>query len=372
MRQQKERNEPMNGIITHQFGRAFTGQGVKNIFAELIEEAQSVYFIKSPPTFKLSELFKQVGFHYVKRGYDIEWFYDPLHTDIIEATYVKGLRTLFLQSSNPVSFEPKYYGSTHHVISFYDAYDEQKLRENGGFIKEKTVHSEQWLKKALQTLTNAKNIHDEWEIPYVSGMDWKGFDEQAEALFNETFSTLQFNKTPHRTHRLMGTLTPEGAKDYFGSLTKGVKRRIFIKGYPGGGKSTLMKGFAEKAESLGLDTQWGWCGLDCNSIDYVWLPELQTILFDSTSPHEYEPERSGDEIYDVKKFRDLNENDQLLVDGIVARYREEILHATEYLQVHFTDDQTIRESLDLCVNNYKWLEIEDYLYQKIDSTSFYK
>ncbi|MGB3259889.1 hypothetical protein [Paenisporosarcina sp.] len=362
----------MNGTITHQFGRAFTGQGEKNIYTDLINEARKVYFIKSPPTFKLSELFRQVGYHYVKRGYDIEWFYDPLHADTIEATFVRGNRILFIQAAHPISFEPKYYGSTHHVISFYEAYDESKLREHGGFLREKTLHSEQWLAKALETLTNAKKLHDDWEVPYVKGMDWEGFDAQAKTLFDETFTTLKFNKTPNRSHRLMGTLTPEGAKDYFASLTKGVKRRIFIKGYPGGGKSTLMKGFAEKAESLGLDTQWGWCGLDCNSIDYVWLPELQTILFDSTAPHEYEPERSGDEIYDVRKFRDLNEEDQKLVDGIVARYKEEILHATEYLQVYCTDDETIRETLDACVNNYKWAEIEDDLFRKIDNSSIYK
>lgn len=362
----------MNGTITHQFGRAFTGQGVKNIYSDLISEARKVYFIKSPPTFKLSNLFKQVGYHYVKRGYDIEWFYDPLHADTIEATFVKGSRILFIQASHPISFEPKFYGTTHHVVSFYEAYDENKLREHGEFLREKTLHSEKWIEKALQTMTNAKNLHDEWEVPYISGMDWSGFDAQAEALLNETFTTLKFNKTPQRTHRLMGTLTPEGAKDYFDSLTKGVKRRIFIKGYPGSGKSTLMKRFAEKAESLGLDTQWGWCGLDCNSIDYVWLPELQTILFDSTSPHEYEPEHAGDEIYDVKKFRDSNEANHISVDGIVARYKEEIFHATEYLQVYSTDDETIRETLDTCVNNFKWKEIEDQLLRKIDNSSVIK
>ncbi len=203
-------------------------------------------------------------------------------------------------------------------------------------------------------------------------MDWTGFDAQAEALFNDTFTTLKFNKPSHRTHRLMGTLTPEGAKDYFDSLTKSVKKRIFIKGYPGSGKSTLMKKFGEHAEGLGLDTQWGWCGLDCNSIDYEGLPELQTILFDSTSPHEYEPVRSGDEIFDVKKFRDLNEEEEILVEGITTRYKEEIVHATEYLQVYCTDDETIRETLDTCVNNYKWQEIEIDLFQKIDNSSVFK
>lgn len=361
-----ERVNRMNGTITHQFGRALTGQGMKNIYEDLIGEARKVYFIKSPPTFRLSELFRQLGYHFVKRGYDIEWFYDPLYTDDLEAVFVKGIRTLFIQASHPVSFEPKYYGSTHQVISFYEAYDESKLREFGGFLREKTIHSEQWFAKMMDSMAKAKTIHDEWEEPYVAGMDWTGFNEQVEELFNNVFSTLKFSKTPQRTHRLMGTITPEGAKDHFESLTKDVKRRIYIKGYPGSGKSTMMKSFAGKAESLGLNTQWGWCGLDCNSIDYVYLPELQTILFDSTSPHAYDPERSGDELFDVRKFRVLNEEEQHLVDEIKDRYAEEILVATEYLQVFSTDDQTIRETMDTCINDYKWREIEDSIFQKIE------
>lgn len=356
----------MNGAITHQFGRALTGQGMKNIYEDLIGEARNVYFIKSPPTFRLSELFRQLGYHYVKRGYDIEWFHDPIHTDEIEAVYVKGIRTLFLQSSHPVSFEPKYYGSTHQVISFYEAYDELKLREHGAFLREKTIHSEQWFAKMMQSMANAKAIHDEWEEPYVSGMDWNAFNIQVEELFKNVFSTLKFNKKPQRTHRMMGTITPDGAKDHFQSLTKDVKRRIFIKGYPGSGKSTMMKQFAGKAEELGLNTQFGWCGLDCNSIDYVYLPEIQTILFDSTSPHSYDPERPGDEVFDVRMFRLLNEEEQKLVNVIKDRYSEEIVVATEYLQVFSTDEQTIRETMDMCIINYKWREIEDSIYQKVD------
>ncbi|MGB3101709.1 MAG: hypothetical protein WBB56_07350, partial [Psychrobacillus psychrotolerans] len=112
--------------------------------------------------------------------------------------------------------------------------------------------------------------------------------------------------------------------------------------------------------------QLGWCGLDCNSIDYVYLPELQTILFDSTSPHEYEPERSGDEIFDVRKFRELNEEEQIFVNQIKERYQEEIRVATEYLQVFSTDEETIRETMDMCVNNYKWREIEDSVYHMMN------
>ncbi|MDX1807629.1 MAG: hypothetical protein R3267_11450 [Paenisporosarcina sp.] len=361
--------DTLNGTITHQFGRAYTGQGVKHIYNELIEEARKVYFIKSPPTFRLSELFRQIGFHYIKRGYDIEWFHDPIHADVLEAVYIRGNRTLFLQAAHPFSFEPKYYGSTHQVISFYEAYDDKKLKEHGGFLREKTIHSEQWLTKMLQTMKKAKEIHDKWKQYYIIGMDWKPFDQQVESLYEDVFASFRFNKEAQRTHRLMGTITPEGAKDHFASLTKEVKRRIFIKGYPGSGKSTMMKGFAAKAESVGLNTQLGWCGLDCNSIDYVYLPELQTILFDSTNPHEYEPEWLGDEIFDVKEFRELSEEEQSLINQFRKQYLEEIQVATEYLQVFSTDEETIRETMDSCINNYKWREIEDYVYQMIENAT---
>ena len=96
-----------------------------------------------------------------------------------------------------------------------------------------------------------------------------------------------------------GAATPQGAFDYIQALTAPMDRRIFIKGRPGSGKSTLLKKLAAAAESNGIEVQVFHCGFDPNSLDMLIFPELRTAIFDSTAPHEYFPDRPGDEVLDM-------------------------------------------------------------------------
>ena len=74
-------------------------------------------------------------------------------------SYVKGPNLLILQASHPVALEPADIGGKHKVISFYDIYDEAKLREQNGVIVEKlTEVGELHLRKALQSLAEAKKF----------------------------------------------------------------------------------------------------------------------------------------------------------------------------------------------------------------------
>ncbi|AYC28758.1 hypothetical protein [Paenisporosarcina cavernae] len=355
----------MTGTITYQYGRTHTGQGLRSIYHELIEEASSVYFIKSPPTLLLSELFRQIGFFYVKRGYDIEWFLDPYVEGALEAVFIRGCKKLFVQASYPISIEPQFVGSTHHILSFYEAYDATKLKNAGPFIREKSMHRDQWMKKFQDEIAKVKALHDEWEVPYVTHMKWSKVDEAVEKLRNDVFSTIQLAKKAKRTHRLLGSITPDGAKDNYASIAKSVKRRIYLKGYPGSGKSTLMKKIATYAESVGLDTQWGWCGLDRDSIDFVYIPELSWMIFDSTAPHEYAPERDADEVFSVQEFCELTTEETEKVESIKKQYKDYLQCAIDYLCMFVEEDKVVKETFDSCVNTYKWADLENKVYQML-------
>src|SRR5690606_34119962 len=120
----------------------------------------------------------------------------------------------------------------------------------------------------------------------------------AEELIIELFDG-RGGDAPSRGRRLFfGAATPKGAVDYIQELTASLKRRIFIKGRPGSGKSTMLKKLAAAAESRGIAVQVFHCGLDPHSLDMLIFPELSTAIFDSTAPHEYDPNRGGDEILD--------------------------------------------------------------------------
>ena len=90
-----------------------------------------------------------------------------------------------------------------------------------------------------------------------------------------------------------------GNINFIDELTEGIEKRIFIKGRPGSGKSTLMKKIRTEAHNRNYSTQTYYCSFDSNSIDMVVIPELSFCIFDSTAPHEMFPTRETDEICDI-------------------------------------------------------------------------
>ncbi len=124
----------MNSTILHFFGKALTGQGMKNVYKEVMNEAKTVYFLKGAHGFKLSELLQKLGKYYNSEEVAIEYFHDPLFENTLEALFVKEPHNiLFLQATSP-SFEPQFYGSRDKVLSFYECVDEEKLKMHGDKI----------------------------------------------------------------------------------------------------------------------------------------------------------------------------------------------------------------------------------------------
>jgi len=332
-----------------------TGQGWKDLYKDIIKEAKEVYFLKGIFGFNASNLLKEIGYHYVNKGYDIEFFYDPLFENTVQATFVKGIDTFFLQSSKP-SIEPTQLGTRDKVISFYECLDESILIQHGERLKQLSEEAEKWHDQCFASLQMAIQIHDEWEEATQQHMDWNALNEQRKELFDQIFNGMLLNKTGVLTHRLFGTLTPDGAKDFLQNITRNLEKRYFIKGLPGTGKSTMLKQLAQDALKRGFDVQKIWCGLDSKSIDMVILPELKLCIFDSTAPHEYFPEdgRAGDTIVDIAKHCQLSLETEAKLQNITKEYRKAILIATNYAKLYAEAEKEIREILDQATDFSKW------------------
>ncbi|WP_432353965.1 hypothetical protein [Sporosarcina sp. A2] len=322
----------MNGKLTESMGTAYTGGGLSHKYEHLIQQATTTIFIKSPPTFALSSILNELATFYVKRGYDVDRFRSPLHIEKIDGIYVKGPELFYVAASYPVPLEPTDLGGKHRVVSFYDVYDETKLRANNPEIAGHLEEAAIFLEKALAALAEAKAVHDEWEAVNIRRMDWAAHETKIQSLANDLFGTLDLRKTAAVSHRIIGSLSSKGAHDFIPSITKSLKRRLLIKALPGTGKSTMMKALGEEAEKRGIDVLYGWCGLDAGSIDLVQFPELSVCLFDATEPHVYDAEREGDEILDLVPMCAPNEKAEQEIDGIRIRYKEAIANAAGYMQ----------------------------------------
>lgn len=341
----------MYGTVTSYMGTAYTGLGISHKYNEVISSAEQTIFLKSPPTTAISKLLTATGMHYVKRGFDIEKFMNPAQPDQTDAVFVNGLNLFFIQASHPIALEPSDIGGRHRVISFYDMYDENKLREANEVIAEKLEVSEKALGKSLSALADAKNIHDEWEAVNIKRMIWTQHEELIETLKEELFGNITLNKESVVSHRLIGSLTSSGAHDYIPSITSRINHRMLIKGLPGTGKSTLMKALGKEAQKRGLDVLYGWCGLDPEGVDLVQFPELSVCLFDATQPHDYDIEKEGDVLVDLVKMCDKPEEVEAEIALISTAYREKILDATGYMQAFTQAEKIVKIKMDSAIKD---------------------
>ena len=95
----------------------------------------------------------------------------------------------------------------------------------------------------------------------------------------------------HSLHFFAGGNTARGFYSCFGDILPAheQKRMYYIKGGPGVGKSTLMKQFAQAAETKGYETVYFHCSSDPDSLDGLSLPKLGLGMMDGTAPHVYDP-----------------------------------------------------------------------------------
>lgn len=95
------------------------------------------------------------------------------------------------------------------------------------------------------------------------------------------------------THYYLGANTPEGFYSLYDKYLTENDRLLIIKGSPGCGKSTFMKKIAQEMANEGLETELIHCSGDPDSLDGVYLPELNIAFADGTAPHVLEPDYAG-------------------------------------------------------------------------------
>jgi len=126
-------------------------------------------------------------------------------------------------------------------------------------------------------------------------------------------------------HFFAGVNSPAGFYSFFQNVAddKNCRRKIYIKGGPGTGKSSLMKNAAKKAAEYGLDTEIFHCSSDPKSLDAVYIPKLKTALLDATPPHCYDPKYPGvsGEIFNTLEFLDCEK---------LQENRDDIIHFSDY------------------------------------------
>ena len=105
-----------------------------------------------------------------------------------------------------------------------------------------------------------------------------------------------------------GGFTPIGFVDFFEYIMplEIARKRYFLKGASGSGKSTFIKKTAAKFEAASADADLFHCANDSSGLDGIAVKEFGFCIMDATMPHSHDPEipAATDEIIDFAKFLD--------------------------------------------------------------------
>lgn len=325
----------MEGRQKNYFVCANSAKGFYNLFDSNLAGLKKIYIIKGGPGDETSTLMKKIGERYRLKGMDTEYIHCPLYPDSLDGVIFRSIGIGIVDGTSPHVIEPKAPGAIEEYVNLSLAWDTDYLSEHSTAILELQKRISENYCKAYESFQKALKIHDEWETVFIRNMNFQAANRISDELAEEIFHDVEKRKQGMVHHRFFGGSTPKGAMDFVPSLIQDVDKRYFIKGRPGSGKSTMLRKLLKQAEELELEVEVYHCGFDPDSLDMLLFPEISVCIFDSTAPHEYEPEREGDHIVDMyqKTIRlGTDEDYEDKLQDIKVRYKRMVNQGIEFLQ----------------------------------------
>ena len=321
------------GKLINYYGIGNTAKGSVDFYESIFQGIDKIYGIKGGTSSYKTQVLRKLSDNYSK-SYSVDIINSSIDLNKIEGIIVRELNFAIVDLTPIHGKKPVNSKANIIEIDLSKAENKNILKINTLNLNALKKSFNENIKKATKEYEKALEIHDIWETFYISNMNF----EEANKLTNKVIEIIvpkeEIKDSIGVTYdRYLGAATPVGSKDYVINLTDGLKR-YFIKGRPGTGKSTMLKKIGKELTAKGYDVEVYHCGFDPNSLDMIICRSLEIAIFDSTSPHEYFPDKDGDEIIDVYKEAVNEGTDEKYtkeLSEIKKRYKEKVAGGTKYL-----------------------------------------
>jgi hypothetical protein len=322
------------GRVMNYYVDGHTAKGFWSFMDSNLQDMQRVVLLMGESARLKSKIIWNIGSDWSSKGFDIEWFHSPMHPNCFNGVVLPDKKWAIVDGSPPHQILPRTFGVIEEYVSMSDCFSRRTLQKNQNEISQHTQDIRHFQNQAYACFAKALPIHDAWEKIYIEHIDFSIVNQMAESLIKRILPETVIQKTGMIKERFFGAATPQGHQDFIESLTKDLKKRIFIKGRPGTGKSTFLKKIMQAAFQKGFSLEVYHCGFDPNSLDMLIVRELGLAIFDATAPHAYFPQRDGDEILDIYEEavqKGTDENHQTQLREIILRYDEALKEGISFL-----------------------------------------
>ncbi|BFH62275.1 hypothetical protein [Paenibacillus azoreducens] len=287
----------MAGMEKHYFGRGNTAAGLYTLYDSILGGLDTVFVINGQTGPGTSRILGELADAWKNTDWTKHYIHEPLDHERLEGIILEEAR-IGIIDGNAWSPDPVLEGTEIRIIDAAQTLRKELQEEAEALAAAREPEIAALYAKAYDSFSNTLRIHDDWEKIYIDHLDREKANSIA-ADFALNYLRPISAKKADITRRFLGAATWRGAVDYVPNLTESVRTRIFVKGRPGSGKSTMFKKIAKEAEIRGINTEIYHCGFDPASLDMLVFPELSLAIFDSTAPHEHFPSREGDSILDM-------------------------------------------------------------------------
>lgn len=136
--------------------------------------------------------------------------------------------------------------------------------------------------------------------------------------------------------------TCEGFVSYFNFVLRDAERVYIIKGGPGCGKSTFFKRAGNELYKEGFDVDFIYCSADMDSLDGIFIKDINVAIVDGTAPHVIDPVYPGaverilnfGEYWDIDVLRKEKWAIKALIDSISKDYEAFYIKLAEAKKIH--------------------------------------
>lgn len=314
--------------VLHYFADGNTARGYISLMESNLSGAGRLILVEGGGVCDRSRAIHEIGLKWSQNGHDAEFLHCAMDHGTIDAVIFPGSGVAIVDGASHEAPIPA--DAQAVTVRAGDPFVSQTERDA---VQSMSREMQSELKTAYRAFARALAVHDAWERCYIENMDFERADRLSGEIIDSCLGDAVGNGKPAVKHRFLGAATPLGPIDYVPIIIRGLRRRIYLKGRPGTGKSTILKKLAAAAQERGFDTEIYHCGFDPHSLDMVVVRSMGFAVFDSTAPHEYFP-GDGDETIDlyarlIEPGTDERMRERLR--DIVSEYRTHIAHGTAAL-----------------------------------------